>query len=415
MSSDGAFLDAAVAIGRGIAEDAVWYRDRCTWVGATEERAASERPEYRALGPRLYDGTAGVGLFLAHLGVAVDETPFRRAAAGALRHAASRAPSQEPGRRDGLHSGTAGIACALAQGGALLGDEALVARAGRIVVAGAPPPGAARSPDLVLGAAGRIVGLLALADALGEERLGRAAVDEGEALLRLATVDRHGWSWTDPTQRYPAPLCGIAHGAAGIGLAFVELFAATDDERFRQAAVGAFAYERSWLDPATGAWPDLRVPGVRRGPGRAESPMTGAWCHGAPGIALTRVRAGAVLGAGAHADDARTALATTRRVASESLAYDARDLSPCHGASGASDVLLDAGRDPVAVDVGAAALERFAGDPAGWPCGIALGSTPSLFRGLSGIAWWLLRLYDPSIPSPLRVPETGLTRAAAVA
>jgi lantibiotic biosynthesis protein len=414
MSSDGAFLDAAIAIGRGIAEDAIWYGDRCTWMGASEESAVVERPEYRALGPRLYDGTAGVGLFLAHLAGAVDDATFRRTAAGALRHAAARAASLEPARRDGLHAGTAGIAWALAQGGGLLGDEALVAPARRIVAAG-PPPGTARSPDLVGGAAGRIVGLLALAGTLGDEPLGRTALEEGEALLRLATVDRHGWSWKDPTQRYPAPLCGIAHGAAGIGLAFVELFAATGDERFREAAEGAFAYERSWLDPQTGTWPDLRVPGVRRGAGRPESPMTGAWCHGAPGIALTRLRAVEVLGAGAHEEDARIAFETTRRVASESLAYDPSDISLCHGASGPTDVLLCAGGDPVAVEVGAAALERFGTDPAAWPCGIPLGSTPSLFRGLSGIAWWLLRLHDRSTPSLLAVVPLQLTSEAGVA
>jgi lantibiotic modifying enzyme len=415
MSSDGPFLGAALSIARGIAADAVWYRDRCSWVGAADEQAAPGRPEYRALGPHLYDGTAGVGLFLARLATVTGEAALRRAAAGALRHAASRVGSLAPAGRDGFHRGSAGIAWALAQGAELLDDESLLERARQVLAAGRPPRRSARSPDLIHGAAGRIVGLLALAEALREERLGRVAADEGEALLGAATVDRHGWSWRDPTQRYPAPLCGIAHGAAGIGLAFVELFAAIGDERFRVAAEGAFAYERSWLDHGSGAWPDLRVAGIRRGAARAEPATTGTWCHGAPGIVLTRLRACTVLGAGPHEDDARTALDTTRRTASASLAHDSDDLSPCHGASGASDVLLSAGDDGVAVDVGAAALERFRLDSRSWPCGVPLGSTPSLFRGLSGIAWWLLRLHDPSVPSPLHVPEAGLTRAAALA
>jgi hypothetical protein len=37
-----------------------------------------------------------------------------------------------------------------------------------------------------------------------------------------------------------------------------------------------------------------------------------------------------------------------------------------------------------------------------------------LFQGLSGIAWWFLRLHDPTIPSPLTLP-IRLTSASAAA
>ena len=60
---------------------------------------------------------------------------------------------------------------------------------------------------------------------------------------------------------------------------------------------GAFDYERSWMDPGSGAWPDLRVGGQRRGAARTlGSAATGTWCHGEGGIALTRLRASGVLG-----------------------------------------------------------------------------------------------------------------------
>ena len=64
-------------------------------------------------------------------------------------------------------------------------------------------------------------------------------------------------------------------------------------------------------------------------------------------------------------------------------------------------------RRPEAAALGVAAIERYGAAPGDWPCGAAGGTNPSLFRGLGGIAWWLLRLHDPAIPSPLMLPVRG--------
>jgi hypothetical protein len=57
--------------------------------------------------------------------------------------------------------------------------------------------------------------------------------------------------------------------------------------------------------------------------------------------------------------------------------------------------------------LGQLVLERYVDGGEPWPYGVPGGVTPGLFLGLSGIGWWLLRLHDAQIPSPL---ETwGLT------
>ena len=80
-------------------------------------------------------------------------------------------------------------------------------------------------------------------------------------------------------------LTGLAHGAAGIGLALLELHKATGRADFLEAGLGAFAYEDSLFDPRQGNWPDLRgfdaVPDATKA---ATYPL--AWCHGAPGYRL---------------------------------------------------------------------------------------------------------------------------------
>ncbi len=240
---------------------------------------------------------------------------------------------------------------------------------------------------------------MALAEALSDPRLAARAIATGDELLSRATRGRHGWSWAVPGARSAQHECGLAHGAAGIGWALLELSSATGEERFRAGASAAFAYERSWLDPASGTWPDLRIAGQRRGRPGAISATTGTWCRGEAGIAQTRLRAVALYGAEAERRDAAVALETTRRHAAGLSGLE--DLSLCHGAAGSADVLLSAGGPaPEATALGHRAIERY-GDGNPWPCGVPGGVTPGLFLGLSGIGWWLLRLHDARIPSPL--------------
>jgi lantibiotic modifying enzyme len=405
MSSDRGFLEAAASIGRQLVADAIWQDGRCNWVGARHDTARPWTAEYRPLEPNIYDGTAGVGLFLAHLYSVTGDRDARMTAAGALTQSLARVPAMAPGRRDGFHAGSPGIAWAAARGAALLDEERLLA--GAAVAARVPRPASPdRRPDVNPGLAGTALGLLALDDdgLLGE------AVRAGELLLNQATATRHGWTWRNPDRRHRHQLCGLSHGAAGIGWALLELFDASGDERFREAATGAFEYERQWLDTRTGTWPDLRLGGQGRGePPRASSDV-GSWCHGAGGIALTRLRAFAVLGAEQYRDEAELALATTRRALAEEDVGEIRDFSLCHGAAGTAEVLRLGDLGAGSPGLGQAVLTLYP-ELHDLPCGAAAGTTPALFRGLSGIAWWFLRLHDDTVPSPLTMPIERLTPA----
>jgi lantibiotic modifying enzyme len=396
MSSDRALVDAASAIGWQIVADAVWHDGRCTWMGATADPKQPWRLKYRALGPRVYEGTAGVGLFLARLALATGDAGPRRTAVGALRHALDATPSLPPPDRDGLYAGIAGVVLAAIRIAAWLDEPELDAGARALLADATLPRGPNRCPDVIMGSAGSIIGLLAIG---GSPRV-EQAVAMGDELLGRATVTRYGWSWTS---RGRHQVCGLAHGAGGIGWALLELSAATGEERFREGAFGAFAYERSWLDESSGSWPDLRIAGQRRGRAPADSSaITGTWCRGEAGIAQTRRRAVALSGAGATRRDADIAVAATRRHMSTLLAHEIEDLSLCHGAAGSAEVLTAAGGpSSEAVALGERALDRYAHGREPWPSGVSGGVTPGLFLGLSGIGWWLLRLHDARIPSPL--------------
>jgi hypothetical protein len=84
------------------------------------------------------------------------------------------------------------------------------------------------------------------------------------------------------------------------------------------------------------------------------------------------------------------------------VSRDLKDLTLCHGASGAAEVLPSATGLPA--ELGRAAIDRYDPSSHSWPCGMPSGTTPALFQGLSGIGWWFLRLADTTVPSPLTVP-----------
>lgn len=193
-----------------------------------------------------------------------------------------------------------------------------------------------RQLDFVSGAAGAVQPLIdvlqAGRDPLAERVLGKVA----EHLRAQQDPRSGGW----PTEYADQPLTGFSHGAGGIGLALLRAGVALRSEEFVAAGARGLAYEHSVRDDELGNWPDLR-----RESGAGAFMV--AWCHGAPGIALARLRALQV--AGDHPDsptwreDLRIAAATTAAAPLVGLDHI------CCGNLGRSHVLSEVGawlRDP---------------------------------------------------------------------
>jgi len=131
-----------------------------------------------------------------------------------------------------------------------------------------------------------------------------------------------------------------------------------------------------------------------------------AWCHGAPGIGLSRLRAWRHRRDEVLRDEIDVALETTVR---EGFG---RNHSLCHGDFGNIDVLLVASTT-FGDDTWAQRANRLAGaalDSAretGWMCGNPLGvESPGLMTGLAGIGYELLRLAAAErVPSVLALEE----------
>ncbi|MFL5381170.1 MAG: lanthionine synthetase LanC family protein [Longimicrobiaceae bacterium] len=407
------FLHAAAALGARLCREAVWAGGRCNWVGDAQEPA----PEgwvvvQRSLGPVLYDGTAGVALFLARLHAATGERPFRTAARGALRQALGALGRVGPPVTAAFHSGLTGIAWALAEAGDALGEGAWTEEAAKLAdtVAGVAPN--AQAVDVITGSAGAIPVLLGLARRLERPALAEAAARHGDFLLEAAHRGPQGWSWHTLDMPKRADLTGYSHGAAGIAVALLELAAATGEARYREGAEEAFRYEAHAFSPEHGNWPDHRIFGDPAAAAALPPSYSMAWCHGAPGIGLSRLRAWRLTGDAARLAEARTALATTVRALQAGLAAGGYGFSLCHGDAGnaelpllAAEVLGEPKLALTAEQVGWAGIERHGAPALPWPCGVPNGGeTPGLMLGLAGIGHFYLRLYDPAaVPSVLLV------------
>jgi lantibiotic biosynthesis protein len=407
------YLEAALRLGRDIAAAAIWSDGRCTWVGAMPEEGPEEsvRLAYVSFGPDLYAGTAGVGLVLAELFDAGGgtEPELRRVALGALGHALSRAKEISGPGRLGAYAGQLGIALAAARAGRVLDEPELAARAAGLVV-GLDYATEPLQHDLLGGRAGGILALLALHELAVEGATPERAVPLGDELIAAAERDRTGWSWPSLAAPGDRNLTGLSHGAAGIGLALLELERAGGGARFGSAAEGAFAYERSLYDPRARNWPDLRELARDGRPADAAPPCATLWCHGAPGIALSRLRACELGDSDGCEDEARRALATT----AESLHHQqgAGNYSLCHGLAGNAEVLAEGagllGGDAAIVrEVADAGIEHHLEAGTRWPLGVHDGHSDCLMLGRAGTAYWYLRLHDPRRPSLLLLrPES---------
>ena len=235
--------------------------------------------------------------------------------------------------------------------------------------------------DLIGGSAGLLGPLLAV----GNPQAQALAQHAGQRLLDAQQADG---SWAVVTGSERVTLAGLSHGAAGMMLALARLYRFNGETAYLQAIERAWAWEQQQFDALSGNWRDLRD---RAG---TQSPFMSSWCHGAPGIALSRM---ALLGLGLNDSalkaEIEVALHTTVRQASRVdhlccgtagrvaiLRLAAQHLGESHWAEQAA--ILEAQGVQRAVVIGSPTAPAFAllpDEPAHWVL-------PGLMTGLSGIA-----------------------------
>ena len=132
--------------------------------------------------------------------------------------------------------------------------------------------------DIFWGMGGLLPGLMAV-EASGHASSLQSAIRAGDLLVARRVVDRRSGyrAWRTAGEQ---PWAGFAHGSAGIAASLLSLYQRTRVTEYAEAAFDAFAFERA-IPRVSGGWPD-----EYGGESRVSS-----WCHGAPGIAVSRLAA----------------------------------------------------------------------------------------------------------------------------
>lgn len=399
-----------------LCETAIWDRRQhtCNWMSASPVPGDSS---LSPLGFDLYDGLAGVALFLAAARLAFGSEKYGETCVAALRSAHLQAQSLSPSSFDlsifegrfGLHFTTGLISRMLnvpASAGALAEVARLLAD-----VTGKP-----HSLDVMGGSAGAICGLLSFEPHHFQSHLSAFASQLGDDILMRASLVNGQFVWL-PTDANGAvngsiPLCGLSHGASGIAATLLRLFQRSGRSEFLSGARAAFAYEDRTFDPQLGSWPDYRA----QDPYGGASPFRSfdAWCHGAGGIALARMQAvrSDIQLQDHHRAVAKTAVHRTHFALCSALDSFERDDSLCHGVLGLAEICRiggaflalpeassRAGHAALAVAQRVNALE----DIAEWPADLLM--KPGLMLGASGIGYSLLGFAGVQLPSVLTLFE----------
>jgi hypothetical protein len=407
-------LDTAASIADRIRAAADDDRGRLSWTTLTMDgrRAVWRRNE------SLYSGVAGIALLFLEL-------RDLRTAEGALRWLVAECEEHEAAHY-GFYTGRLGVADVLGRAYDLTGDKTWLEAALRIARRGAQSPHSTSVADVLSGHAGAVLALLRL-HARRPENWIVQWIDR--LLARLAsecTLAPVGVHW-DRSGHQMQGLCGLSHGASGCGLAFLEAGRYFGDDALVAVTREAFAYETACFDVRTGNWPDYR-----RGAHTAEEREReaaalaagrldyfrqpadmNAWCHGALGIGLVRLRAAELLPNEGYAVEAEAALRKTR----DTQWGDA--LTLCHGGAGAAMLFTRAGLPADDLVATITTVER-EGRPlrSGYACSVE--EDRSLMMGIAGIAYALLDPPDSILlpicnaaPQPVRGGFAIIHRGAA--
>jgi type 2 lantibiotic biosynthesis protein LanM len=269
LLTDSELHKIAEQIGQKVLDLALPLNDgQLSWLGLEYEPKV-DRYVFQPLSSDFYSGEAGIALFLASLG----KQPFTQRAEEVLNRL--KQPYYEDPEANLLTSNLGGMT---GLGGLIYVFSLLGHTKDALYLASLinqKKIEADTNFDLLLGSAGVILVLLSLYEKTGEKSVLEKAKEVGNYLLAKAHPAKEGLAWGEKD------LCGLSHGVAGISYALFKLSAFSKESAYSNIAKKALEYERSCYAPQYNNWPDLRY--------GKEVYDVFTWCHGAPGIGLSRL------------------------------------------------------------------------------------------------------------------------------
>lgn len=379
--SRSSILKETQLIADSIAASAIKSNNNYSWNGYTAD--AGNKLVLGMLSPMLYDGSLGIACFLNSIDSDANKQIIDTIIAAEVRHV------YETTVDISFACGLAGLLYALVKTHRTDNDNLQTAINLTRLIEPADIKKDAKY-DIIAGSAGLLLSLAALYKAAGTADVLELMVTIAHHLLQARVMDSASRSLTWRSEQFDRPLTGFSHGASGIACALLTLYDITGIEKYKQAFYQSLQFENYYRNAERTNWCDLRKAGYD---------CKTAWCHGAPGIGLARLRAYSILKDEALLRDVETAIITTKKhLLGDTDFY-------CCGNTGRIDFLIEA-----ANVLGKPALSQYARkalvtlinrkNSRGWYQTYDIENVemenPSLFRGTAGIGYTLLRSINPN-------------------
>jgi len=399
------FLSAACTLAFRICREAFWYGNKCNWIGQKHDHKFGGNPPLICanLDMSVYNGTAGIAHFLKTLHLFYPNPVIKKTTLGAIRHALHQ-EAEAPNRiRHSFWTGPLGVALVALDLAQAFDEPSLQMEASAILKSIlAADIDHNDGLDILEGSAGAILAMLQYRSLVSKESLEPYLEAQAKRILSQSKVNEIGRSWASSHDPETA-LLGYAHGTAGFAHALIELGTFFEKDEFSQAGQEAIHFENSWMDAGAKNWPDLRITPETN---KEEPKFMNAWCHGAMGIGLSRLRCFELLGDESFLDDVEMSLSHL----APSIDIQKASACLCHGWSGNAELALYASQvlnQPHLLDMihqqADQAVEVFLKRGQPWMNGLQNhAQIPGLMDGSAGLGYFFLRLYDPTqVPSLL--------------
>ena len=240
------------------------------------------------------------------------------------------------------------------------------------------------APDRLIGMAGLLSVLCRFERYRGKKEIIRKAADR---LLGMKTLAYEGGTLWKTLPDQSRPICGAGHGQAGIAEALFAAAGVLGEEKYAAGARDALAYEAAMYEKYRekfGTWADLRSyppEGIMHG-----------YCSGAPGtgILMERIRRSG------FADETVEKLEQYARESTDRMSLSTRD-HLCCGNSAIAEYYMSVGDFESAGRVLGAMANRREKEGTYRYMGYEYnnGLTPSLFYGIAGVGYEMLRYAFP--------------------
>jgi lantibiotic biosynthesis protein len=407
------FLNASEKIASYICETALWYHDRCTWIGSQLEPLEDKLTRVdKTLGPEIYNGTSGIALFLLYLNKVTNKGTYSKTINGAINQSLSKIDDLQSISRFGFYSGILGVCYALTKVGIELNRSDYVEKSIEIFDKLFSTVREYHLKDFISGNAGSIPILIDLYKEFNNNKILDLAINLGDELLSSTQQETVGCSWgykVNGIERGYSNLTGFSHGAAGIVYALLKIYQITDNRKYFDIAEKGISYEDQWYNKSFKNWPDFRDTNEKQS--STSFSYGDAWCHGSPGIILSRLLYYEISKDKQYLDIILPVLNNISNKMKNKKYLQNKNFSLCHGIGGNCEALIygnylvgkDSFMDTV-MNAGLYGITTYH-EIQTWPCGNQLvgAQTPGLMLGLSGIGYYYLRLYDAKTPSILAI------------